>query len=93
MLGAVFCNDGALCDDVALCVMAGTECLMAGTMVQELRPGHWNVCRLEPPGRYAHAGLPFPLRGPLLAREAADGYTVPKAPAGYVFINVIYIIV
>lgn len=34
MLGAVFCDDGALC------VMAGAECLMAGTVVQELRPGH-----------------------------------------------------
>lgn len=34
VLGAVFCDDGALC------VMAGAECLMAGTVVQELRPGH-----------------------------------------------------
>ena len=27
------------------------------------------------------------------SREAADGYTVPKAPAGYALINVIDIIV
>ena len=39
------------------------------------------------------ATLPTAARRAPSAHEAADGYTVPKAPAGYALINVIDIIV
>lgn len=75
MLGAVFCDDGVLCDGRGLC----------GRDLRYLPVGASGPVR--------PCGATLPTAWAPSAREAADGYTVPKAPAGYALINVIDIIV
>ena len=98
MLGAVFCDDGALCDDVelvcdgrGLCVMA--EACVAGIVRQELCGRNLRCLPVGASGPVRPCGATLPTAWAPSAREAADGYTVPKAPAGYALINVIDIIV
>lgn len=80
MLGADFCDDGALCDDVEL-------------VWQELCGRNLRCLPVGASGPVRPCGATLPTAWAPSAREAADGYTVPKAPAGYALINVIDIIV